>query len=249
MVHVPKSVVDATNRTFDASTIESAAAVPNYVAWLLRPFRPHLRGRVLELGAGLGAVAEGYVETVDEAVLVEPAENLFVELARKFEGNTRVKLLCGLLDELVASGAPELGSESFDAAFMANVLEHIRDDRAALELLRTRIKPGGSLLIFVPAVPFLYGALDAATGHFRRYRKSELETVVRAAGFVIEHVEYFDLLGMLPWLVAGRVLRRETIAPGVTGIYDRFVVPLSSLTDRLVQNRFGKNLVLTARKR
>ena len=108
----------------------------------------------------------------------------------------------------------------------------VGDDRAELELLRTRIKPGGSLLIFVPAVPFLYGAIDVRTGHFRRYTKSTLGTVVRDAGFVIERIEYFDVLGMLPWFIAGRILRKKTVDPAVTGIYDRYVVPLSSLADR-----------------
>ena len=249
MAHAFKNEVTSTSRVFDARALESAVGVPGYVAWLLEAFRPHLRGRVLELGAGLGSVAEGYVNGVEEAVLVEPAENLFEELSRTFSGDPRVKLLCGMLDELCERGAPELEPESFDAAFMANVLEHIRDDRAVLKLLKTRIKPGGALLIFVPAVPFLYGALDARAGHFRRYTKSTLRAVVRDAGFEIERLEYFDLLGMLPWFVAGRVLRRETVAPALTGFYDRFLVPLSSLVDVAIGKRLGKNLICTARRR
>ena len=248
MAPTPKSVITSTNRVFDARTIESAAGVPGYVAWMLEAFRPHLKGRVLELGAGLGSVAESYVGGVDEAVLVEPAENLFAELSRTFSGEPRVKLLCGMLDELCARGAPELAPGSFDAAFMANVLEHIDDDRAALELLKTRIKPGGALLIFVPAVPFLYGSLDVSTGHFRRYTKAGLRAVVRDAGFEIERLEYFDLLGMVPWFIAGRVLKRETVAPALTGVYDRYVVPLSAMVDRVIGKRYGKNLICTARR-
>jgi SAM-dependent methyltransferase len=243
-----KNEVTSESRTFDAVALEPAGALRNYVAWLLRSFRPYLKGRVLELGAGTGMVAEGYVDAVDSAVLVEPAENLFGELSRRFTGDARVKPLCGLLEELVAAGAPELAQESFDVAFSVNVLEHIRDDRAALELLRTRIKPGGSLLIFVPAIPFLYGELDARAGHFRRYTRSTLSSVVRDAGFQLERIEYFDVLGMLPWFVAGRVLRQEVLTSSATGTYDKYVVPLSSLADRILQKRIGKSLVCTARK-
>jgi SAM-dependent methyltransferase len=248
MAQAFKNEVTSTRRAFDAGALEAIQNIPNYVNWLLGPFRGHLRGRVLEIGAGFGTLALDYSAAVDRAVLVEPAENLFAEIERSFAGNPRVKGLCGFLDELVASGAPELAPESFDALFSANVLEHIRDDRAALELWRTRIKPGGSLLLFVPATPFLFGAIDERTGHFRRYTKSSLETVVRDAGFSIERIEYFDLLGMVPWFILGRVLRRDTVAPGAAGIYDRVVVPLSSLADRVVRNRIGKNLVCIARK-
>lgn len=248
MARVSKNEVTSTSREFDARALESATSVPNYVIWLLRAFREELKGRVLELGAGLGTVAEGYVDAVDEAVLIEPAENLYAVLSRTFAGNPRVKTACGFLEELVAQGSPELGPESFDTAFLSNVLEHIRDDHAALELLRTRIKPGGSLLIFVPALPLLYGELDAHGGHFRRYTKATLAAAVRDAGFVIERIEYFDVLGMLPWFIAGRILRRKTVDPAVTGLYDRYVVPLSSLADRLIGKRVGKNLVCTARK-
>jgi SAM-dependent methyltransferase len=248
MAYVPRNEVTSTSRAFDEGAIEAILNIPNYVDWMLRPFREHLKGRVVELGAGFGTVAQSYVDGVDEAVLLEPAENLFEHIVRTFANDPRVKPLCGFLEELVASGAPDLAPESFDAAFTANVLEHIRDDRAVLEVLRTRIKPGGWLLIFVPATPFLYGAIDARTGHFRRYTKASLREVVESAGFAVERIEYFDLLGMVPWFILGRVLRQDTVTAGVAGIYDRLVVPLCSLADRVTQKRIGKNLICTARR-
>jgi SAM-dependent methyltransferase len=87
-----------------------------------------------------------------------------------------------------------LPSGSFDAVVMLNVLEHIRDDDAALAQVYRILKPGGIAIIEVPAGPHLYDAYDKALKHFRRYEMGELKAKLQKAGFSIErqsHLGFF----------------------------------------------------------
>ena len=232
------------NREYEQRTLEVGAALPRYTTWLLEEFVPYLRGRVIEVGAGIGTISERYTDDVEEAVLVEPAVNLHATLQERL-ARPNVRTVCGMLDEVfgkTVNGA-RIEPGSFDCAIMVNVLEHIPEDRQVLSKLYELLKPGGALLIFVPAMPFLYGALDERVGHVRRYTDQTLREGFEAAGFSVRKMRYFDLLGMIPWFVTGKVLRRPTIGEGSATFYDRFVVPVCAWVDDVTRPRMGKNLI------
>jgi SAM-dependent methyltransferase len=239
---------------YDLRTLEVGEDLPRYTEWLLEDFRAHLRGRVIEVGAGIGTIARRYVDKVDEAVLVEPAPNLHERLARDLAGKSNAHPLNGTLQDVFGktvdskSGSVSVAEGTFDVAIMVNVLEHIPEDEEVLRLLFRLLKPGGSLLIFVPAIPFLYGALDARVGHVRRYTRRTLSRVIEGAGFAITKLRYFDLLGMVPWFVTGRLLRQETVGSGSAKFYDQYIVPLCALVDNVTKPEMGKNLICVAHK-
>jgi hypothetical protein len=128
-----------------------------------------------------------------------------------------------------------------------NVLEHIEDDRLALQHAYKTLRSNGHLLIFVPALKFLYSELDSKVGHFRRYSKRELIHVVTSAGFNIKSCRYFDVMGVIPWYIAFVLLKQTTTGTNVT-LYDRIVVPVMRHVESLVTPPIGKNLLLVARK-
>ncbi len=80
----------------------------------------------------------------------------------------------------------------FDLITALDVIEHIEDDRMALEGLRQVSKPGGWLLLTVPACPSLMSYSDESAGHFRRYRLDRLKTVVTQAGYECVYISYFN---------------------------------------------------------
>jgi SAM-dependent methyltransferase len=129
-----------------------------------------------------------------------------------------------------------------------DVLEHIEDDREALGHLLRALKPGGKLLVFVPALQILMSKLDKIHGHLRRYHRGELIAKVRDAGGDISTCRYFDLVGVLPWLVLNRVLGSTTFNSSLVYFNDRFVVPVSRAAEQIVDLPFGKNLILVASK-
>jgi SAM-dependent methyltransferase len=107
---------------------------------------------------------------------------------------------------------------AFDAAVALDVIEHLDDDRAAATELARVLRPGGALVLFVPAFRLLWGVNDDLSHHRRRYRAPELRAVVEAAGLVVERLTYFNLFFFLPiaitrtaerWLRARRCRERE----------------------------------------
>ncbi len=229
---------------YDGQDLEALSDLPRYNQWILDHFSAHLRGRVIEVGAGIGNVSVRYVGQCASALLVEPAKNLHEKLVARTSSFPQVETACALLSEV----DPALTAQPFDAAMMVNVLEHIDDDAAVLRNLFALLSPGGTLLLFVPALPALYGSLDALVHHCRRYTKSSLENVIKNAGFEVDSCRYFDALGMLPWLVAGKVLKQKAFDARGAKLYDRFGVPVTRAVERRLAPPLGKSLIAIARK-
>jgi SAM-dependent methyltransferase len=178
---------------------------------------------------------------VRQLTAIEPAENLFPLLLEQIGSDARVKLLKGYLYEMAAH------SEA-DALIAVNVIEHVEDDNAFLRSAHRALVPGGTCILFAPAIQFLYGSLDSAFGHFRRYSKAELALKLQTAGFQIEELRYFNLPGVFAWFVAGRVLRKTTLRASDTRLYDRWVVPWISVLERFREPRLGQSVLAVARK-
>src|SRR5713226_5425557 len=136
--------------------------------------------------------------------------------------------------------SPGLKTERLDTVVCLNVLEHIEDDRASLRAIHDLLQPGGRLVLLVPSLRALYGTLDEALGHFRRYVPAELSEKLRATGFHVRHLEYFNLAGVPGWWVAGRLLRRRIIPTGALRWYEA-LVPRFRL-ERLLPWRIGQSL-------
>jgi SAM-dependent methyltransferase len=143
------------------------------------------------------------------------------------------------------AGSPE----PFDAVVYLNVLEHVEDDERELRLAAEALRPGGALLVFGPGLEWLYSELDYKAGHYRRYTLRRLHEIARAAGFEVLSLRYFDVVGVLPYLVAYRVLRRPAISGSTLWGYDRLLVPVSRRLQQVMRRPpLGKNVVLVARK-
>jgi SAM-dependent methyltransferase len=216
-----------------------------YRHWIMAAFRPYLRGRGVEFGAGIGTMSADLLAHVEHLDLVEPSPNLVARLEARFAGEARITILPGRLEERIA----ELADGSYHSAVLVNVLEHIEDDGAALTQLRRILDGDGHLLVFVPAMAFLMSPFDRAIGHFRRYHKGALVARLEAAGFAVARARYFDILGMIPWWLVNTVGGRTEIDPRLAALYDRAVVPVMRPIERLVPPPMGKNIIAVARPR
>lgn len=236
---------------YEGQDLEALANIPRYQNWIMSGFRRHLKGRVIEVGAGTGNISARYVSDVEEAVLLEPAQNLFDKLKRRFRGKPHVHPVLALLEDLSEERfAEKYGANpgSFDVALMVNVLEHIEDDALTLSYLFDLLRPGGALLLFVPALPWLYGTLDVLVHHVRRYSLDEMAKLVSERGFTIQKLCYFDWLGVIPWFITGRILRQRRFSERGAKVYDRLGVPIASFVEGLIEPPFGKNLMCIAHK-
>jgi hypothetical protein len=134
--------------------------------------------------------------------------------------------------------------------YTSNVLEHIEDDLSALKTIRKKMKYGGKIAIYVPALPLLFSDHDRAVGHFRRYKKRELVHKVESAGYEIEKCFYNDCAGVLVSLSVRLFGYKNKLGQGSQKslfIYDKYIYPVSKILDRIVfKHVIGKNLFLFA---
>ena len=230
-----------------AQDLERLGTAKHFFDWVLDVFDPYLRGRVLEVGAGLGTITRMLVDRYPDlsVVALEPAANVFADLESYAALTPRV----AACRQTLAEYEPDPGS-GFDAVVYLNVLEHIADDTQELQLAAKRLRPGGALLVFGPALEWLYSELDYRAGHYRRYGLRGLRALATEAGFEVVSARYFDVLGVVPYLVVYRLLRHDDISGSTLWGYDRVVVPLSRLIQRVLRNPpLGKNVIVIAVKR
>jgi SAM-dependent methyltransferase len=97
----------------------------------------------------------------------------------------------------------------YDLIALLDVLEHVPDDLASLRAIHMRLKPGGALLMTVPAHAWMWSAHDAAHHHYRRYSKKRLKELFLRSGLEIQLLSYFNTL-LFPPIAAARIIGKMT---------------------------------------
>lgn len=221
-----------------AATLERLGAAPNFNRWMFERVRPWIGDRVLEIGSGIGNLSQFLLDR-PRLVLTDMAPDYLERLRERFGGLPNVEVMRLYLPTVDGPVA----AERFDTIVCLNVLEHVADDHASLAAMRSLLAPGGRLVLLVPALPVIYGTLDEALGHVRRYTPRELRVKYAAAGLAVRHMEYFNLAGIPGWWFVGRLLRRRLLPEGSLRWFDA-LVPLFRL-ERLLPWRVGQSLIAT----
>ena len=223
--------------------LEAMSFAQNYHQWILEIFLPYLGKDVAEIGAGKGNFSDFLLDSnLENLVAFEPSENMYPELEKKYKQVAHVETVNALFESRTSDFY-----NAFDSICYTNVLEHIENDSEALSHAHNCLRKNGYLLIFVPALTFLFSKMDKTLGHYRRYSKKNLFNLVSEQGFSIIKINYFDLVGIVPWYIAF-VLFKRTINNSNVKYYDRFVIPFMKKIETIFPPPIGKNLVLIARK-
>lgn len=226
------------SKTWDGQreTLDDLSAAVHYNQWIYEMLRPHLGSRILEIGCGTGNLT-GYFARHGQVLASDVHEGYLKEARQRLKGIKGVAFQKINLERQM----PALRRFGADTIVCVNVLEHLRDDhRVLLQCLRL-LKPGGKLLLFVPALPSLFGSMDESYGHFRRYTRPELEKKMAQAGFQVEYCRYLNLLGVPGWWFNGKVLKRKIIPKSQMMLYDR-VVSFTSKIERFLPKPIGLSL-------
>lgn len=202
-VRIPKRTPDV--RTTEEAILDelrTLARMRVLCDWMFEQVAAEVGPVAVEVGAGIGTFSRRLLESgAERLLLIEPEPSCADALAERFEGDPRITLSRDLLPD-----SPALADwrGSADIVLCQNVLEHIEDDRAAVLSMARALRPGGTLALLVPANPRLFGSLDDAYGHHRRYTPARLHALAEAAGLEILDLRYFNLLGVPGWWVKNR---------------------------------------------
>jgi phospholipid N-methyltransferase len=213
----------------------------NYVRASLAP---HLRDRVLEVGAGIGAVTRALLhDGIEQWTCLEPDPQLAARIVDTLSGHPlrdRVDTICGLTSDLESK-------PRYDTILYIDVLEHIKEDSEELRRSATMLREGGAVIVLAPAYAWLFSPFDKAVGHFRRY---DTTSVVAAtpANLRVDKVFYLDSIGLLVSL-ANRIFLRQSIPSRWQILFwDRVLIPLSHIMDQVIRFRAGRSIVAIWRK-
>jgi SAM-dependent methyltransferase len=200
--------------------------------------------RVLDAGCGSGNITDLLLDR--ELIVAVDVWSEFVDIMRaKYAGLAHVHIhRYDLADPAIVDG---LRDQELDSALCVNVLEHVEDHAGALGNIAALLPPGGRLFLLVPAFPSIYGRMDAADHHFRRYTKASLRATVAQLPWAIDSLRYMNLPGYFAWALMGKVLRRSLLDEGTYGIYDR-IIPLVRAAEERVAPPFGQSLVAVLRR-
>jgi 2-polyprenyl-3-methyl-5-hydroxy-6-metoxy-1,4-benzoquinol methylase len=233
----------------DATMTPEMLNASNYYRWTVSQFQPYLGERVLDIGGGYGSHLQSIVESgrpVFSIDLSESSVEYMRERFRDFPNFSAAPLDFGSQDDL-----QHLIDQHFDTITCMNVLEHIEDDLATLRLMHTLLRrQQGMLFLQVPAHPWLYGSLDHQAGHYRRYSRAYLRSILQQAGFTIERLYHFNSFGVLPWFINARILRQRLESDSMNlqvKIFDRWFVPVLSRVESVVHLPLGQSLMAVAK--
>ena len=224
--------------------LEDLKTARNYYKWIISIFKSYLGETVAEIGAGSGNFTSFLSEEkIKKIFAFEPSHNMYSLLSNKFKNNNRVTTINTCFKEKYKEFL-----NFFDSVLYVNVLEHIEEDKKELSYSYKTIKQNGYILIFAPALSFLYSEFDKRIGHFRRYCKKRLINIVRENGFSIESIRYFDIAGVIPWYISFILLKNKTTNKANISLYDKLMVPPMRLLEMLIPAPTGKNLLLIGKK-
>ncbi|RIH66881.1 methyltransferase domain-containing protein [Mariniphaga sediminis] len=237
------------NLKYGTDTLEIISAADRFNYWMYRTIQSHCKGNILEIGSGIGNISQFFVEDGAEITLSDFDSSYFPRLKEKFGNRQNLKGIhqIDFSAKNLEEKHPELAGQ-FDTVFALNVVEHIEDHQQALKNAYTFLRPGGNVVILVPAFQFLFNGFDTQLGHYRRYTKKTLKSLMESAGFEVIHSIYFNFIGVLGWYLSGNILQKKMIPRGQMKLYNE-LVPVWKIIDVFMKYFTGLSVICVGNKK
>lgn len=216
--------------------------------WMFESIRPYAKGKILEVGSGIGNISDIFASRKMPLSLSDYKEEYCQLLKKKFAGQPEIEGIYQIdlaVKDFEVKYAGLLGA--FNTVFALNVIEHIGDDALAVANAAKLLAPEGHLILLVPAYQYFFNRWDQQLGHYRRYTGKSLQTLL-SREFDIVKTWYFNLAGIFGWWWFGSILRKGLISEGHIRAYEK-LVPLFRLADKISLHRIGLSVISVGRKK
>ena len=228
------------DQRIQSEVLEGLATAVNHRRWFVELALPYLGDNPIEIGSGLGDYALEWAEHLPRFTATEADPDRLVQLKERLADHANIDVRQMLLPTTEAAG-------EFSAAVSYNVLEHIEDHVGALRSMGELVRPGGRVILIVPAFMFAMSNVDVATGHIRRYTKKTMRAAMDAAGLQIEKLHYANALGLIGYYGATSIFKLAPKEGPMVKVYDSVVLPVTKAAESIVKPPFGQSVFVVAR--
>ena len=230
---------------YGISTLEAISNAPAFNRWTYDLIQPFCKGRIIELGSGIGNISQYFLEEKKDITLSDLRENYRAYLSNHFsQYQPNVRSVDMVHPDFNETYADLIGQ--FDTVFALNVVEHIENHALAVQNAGSLLKPGGCLIILVPAYGWLYNKFDKELGHFKRFTRKSLRAIFPKE-FHILQTAYFNALGIPGWFVSGSLVRNKEISSGEMKLFNK-LVPIAKAMDAITFDNIGLSVWCVALK-
>ena len=206
-----------------------------YIFFLIKKY---MKGSILEVGAGIGSFTKLYENNFENILLSESDPDFCNLLKEKFDNNQKIKITNKLINSI---------DQKFNTIIYLNVLEHIENDIAEVNMAYEKLEKDGHLIILVPAHQKIYSKFDKAVGHFRRYEIEFFQNEL--SKFSFSKLSQLDCCGYLLYYINNLVFKNDVYPSKLKiFIWDKIFTPLTMILDFLSFYKFGKNILCIIKK-
>lgn len=223
-------------------TLKAIASADKFNEWMYSCIKNYCNGRILEIGSGIGNISKYFISDSSDIVLSD-IRSQYRNYLNTLTGSPTVIDL-DIVDSEFDSRYKDYFC-SFDTIFALNVVEHIENDQMALLNMQKLLRPGGSIIILVPAFKLLYNGFDRELCHFRRYTLKSLLNIMPPNALLVDK-KYFNFMGIFGWFLVGSIFRTKTIPQSNMKLYNK-LVPLFKIIDKVVRNKIGLSCVIVVK--
>lgn len=219
----------------------------NFNNWLYAEIRPYFKGKILEIGSGLGTFSGKIIQDFDrnEIFLSDINPQYLKSLRQQFFASPNIKI--EKLD-LASQNDFKKIKVKFETISVINVLEHIQDDIQALQNLSLCLNKNGKLILLVPAYKLLFNCIDKNIGHLRRYEKQDIINLVSKTDFQLIKLFYFNAFSILGWYLNGNIFKKSVISKNVIIFFDKMVPALKIVEKYVFRKSFGISMIVILQK-
>ena len=225
-------------------TLERLSELKEFNEWVISKVSPYIGKRILEVGGGVGNLTSYLLENKELVLSIDINLNYVTILKNRFVHYSN------FIAKQIDITNPEVVSFkkfNIDTIICINVLEHIKYDKTALKNMYMLLKNGGNLILLVPAFKMLYGTLDKALGHYRRYGKMQISNMLKNTGFRIIDIFYLNLFGMPGWFINGKIMGTKILPKRQLKIYKK-LFPLFKFIEDKTRYPIGQSLIVIGEK-